>query len=173
MFKTLSYSVLLVGIILALTALWLIPFSTVPKVWVFPDLTLALALLWSARLPHNSPVAVIALLLLLQDFTFDRPPGLYAGLGVIAFGWVKRKTLRSEEFQFVSEWATFAIAVFGIFIAYRAVLWLTVLPVPSLSMRIIELAGTIGVYPLLVGFCRITLGLRRYHADSYLRGELS
>ena len=171
MIRSVSYSVVFSSLIIILTGLRLIQFNNLPVISIAPDLVLAFVLVWCIRLPKNAPSLLIVMLFVLLDFIHDRPPGLLACLVFLASEWLKSRTLKSEEYQFISEWTIFALAVMGIFLAYRTVLWITLLPLPSFLPSFLSVIVTIAIYPLVTGFCRFCFGLRRYHENSYLQGD--
>lgn len=171
MIKSISYSFVFSSLIIILTGLRLIPFHNLPEILIAPDLVLAFVLVWCIRLPKNAPSLLIVVLFVLLDFIHDRPPGLFACLVFLASEWLKSRTLKAEEYQFISEWTLFALAVLGIFLAYRTVLWVTLLPLPGLLPSFLSMIITIAIYPLVTGFCRFCFGLRRYHETSFLYGD--
>ena len=62
----------------------LLPLDTLPDGFAGPDLMVALACAWVLRRPEYAPPLLIGGMILLADFLFQRPPGLFAALVVVA-----------------------------------------------------------------------------------------
>ena len=139
----------------------LMPLETTPRRWAGPDLLLVLACAWSLRRPDAAPPVAIALLFLLADLMFLRPPGLMAALALMASEWMKGQTRAHREMPFVAEWLAAAGAMTAVIIGYRVCLAITFAPLPPLTLSLIQLAASIVVYPLVVLFSMGFFGLRR------------
>lgn len=138
----------------------MLPLDLVARNWTAPDLLICFMLVWSMRKPEAIPAILIASIFLLQDFLFQRPPGLYAALALLACEWSRRQALRAEEFPFLIEWLTASMAILALFVGYRLLLSLSITSLPPLRLSLFELITTIFSYPIVVGICRYVLRLR-------------
>lgn len=136
----------------------LLPLQTTPQRWVGPDLLLAFAFAWSSRRPEYVPALALAGLFLLADLLLQRPPGLWAGLALLACEHLKARARASRDANFASEWLSVCILVVAITIGYRVVLMVTAVDLPQFSLTLFETLMTILFYPIVVA---VTYGLMR------------
>lgn len=146
---------------LVLMFLRLMPLGNLPSQWAGPDILLAATLAWVVRRPSAAPVLSIALVFLLADLLFQRPPGLMAGLVVVATEALRRRWQMFRSAPLGLEWLWIAMTVLGIMISYRLFIALAMLPQVSLLPALSEMAATILVYPLVIAVMIPLFGLRR------------
>lgn len=127
----------------------LLPLETVPRRFTGPDLLLAFTLAWAVRRPDYMPVLSIAAVTLVADFLFQRPPGLWAALVVIASGAAKRRSTGLRDQTFAVEWLNISIAIIGVTLVYRLVLSVLLIPQAPLGLASIQMVMTIVTYPLV------------------------
>jgi len=139
----------------------LVPLDMRPSLWASPDLLLAATLAWVARKPTFVPVLVIAMLFLMTDFLFMRPPGLWAALVVIFTEVIRRQNYDFRNMPLLVEWGTVAFGIVAITIANRVVLAIVMAPQAPLALTLIELVATILVYPLVVLVAHFAFGVSR------------
>lgn len=154
---------------LALVFLRLLPLDTLPPRWAGPDLLLAALLLWTIRRPELVPVWLIAAVVLLVDFLFQRPPGLGAALTVIATEMLRRRHVRLRAGGFAAEWLAAAMAIAGILAATQFVLWIAVIPAPPWTLVVSQALATALAYPVVAFAARWILGIGRGQIDSRRR----
>ncbi|MEX0282447.1 MAG: rod shape-determining protein MreD, partial [Arenibacterium sp.] len=65
------------------------------------------------------------------------------------------------ETGFASEWATVCIVIIAITLGYRLLLGVTLLPLPSLGVSMIQMVLTILAYPLVVLVTQTLMGVRK------------
>ena len=164
--KGLIYPVIFIFISTLFLFLRLLPIDLIARNWAFPDFLICFMLAWSMRKPEAIPAILIALIFLLEDFLFQRPPGLYAALALLACEWSKRQALSAEEFPFLIEWLVAIISIFALFVSYRLLLYLSFTALPPLRLGLFELFGTIISYPAAVGICRYILRMRSPRSNS-------
>ncbi|WP_432254736.1 rod shape-determining protein MreD [Limimaricola sp. AA108-03] len=133
---------------MGLIFLRLLPLDTMPPRWAGPDLLLVAVLLWVVRRPGFLPVWLVAAVVLLADFLFQRPPGLMAALTVIATEMLRRRHMRLRAGGFAAEWAATSLAVAGILAATQLALLITVVPAPPLGLVASQAVTTALAYPL-------------------------
>lgn len=150
--------ILLSGLIIFLQ---LLPLDTRPEIWPVPDFLLLIAVAWSARRPEMAPITFIALMTLLADLLFQRPPGLWAGLVVILCEVLRRRAHQFRNTPILLEWLSVGVGIIAITLAYRMVLAITVTPQAPLTLTIIQTAMTIALYPVIVGLAHLLFGISR------------
>ncbi|MCP4819156.1 MAG: rod shape-determining protein MreD [Shimia sp.] len=142
----------------------LMPFSTAPQLWTGPDWMVVFCLAWAARRPDYTPAWLVALLFLLADFLFLRPPGLGAFVMVIAVEMLKRRAPSLRDATFVTEWATAAAVMVLAALGARTILTVFFLDRPSLGLTLIQALMNVATYPLVVLFSQLLFGVRRQQA---------
>jgi rod shape-determining protein MreD len=141
--------------------LQLVPLDLRPPSWTGPDLMLAVTLVWVARRPDYLPVYVIALLFLLTDLLFQRPPGLWAALVVILTETVRNRNREFHSMPFFAEWGTIAFGIVTISLANRLILAIVMTPQAPLALTAVQVITTILAYPLVVFVAHYLFGVTR------------
>lgn len=149
------------GLSLAIMFFHLIPLDTVPSVWAPPDLLVAFAFAWVLRRPDFVPPMLLALVMLLADLLFQRPPGLWALLVVLGAEYLKYRTAGLSEASFVGEWISVALVVTGATLANRLALGILLVPLPAFGLALIQMLLTIATYPLVAFVTQALMGVRR------------
>lgn len=145
----------------------LIPLETTPRRFAGPDLLVAFTFAWALRRPDYVPALSIAATLLLADLLLQRPPGLWAALGLLAAEWLKAQNARLKDGTFMSEWITVAAALLAITLVYRAVLGLLIVAPGTLFLSVMQFAMTVMVYPAAALATRLLFGVRRIAPGEY------
>ena len=141
--------------------LQLLPMDMRPEAWPAPDLLLAVTLVWVARRPEYAPVTTIAVVFLLTDLFFQRPPGLWAGMVVILTEFVRARSGSVRNMPLMLEWGMAALGVVALTILYRIALTLVMIPQPPLGLSLIQMVMTILAYPLVVFVAHVLFGVTR------------
>jgi rod shape-determining protein MreD len=152
---------ILAGICMVLIFLHLLPLNTVPANWAPPDLILAVTLVWVTRRPEYAPAPLIAVIFLLADFLFGRPPGLMTALVVILTEMLRSRSKSLRTVPFPVEWISVSVGIIGIALANRLVLAVVLVPAPSLSLTLIQALLTALAYPLVVFLAYVIFGVSR------------
>ncbi len=150
-----------VALALVLMFLRLLPLDTLPPSLAGPDLLLAATLAWCVRQPRLVPVLLVAGVFLLADLLFQQPPGLITALVVIATEMLRRRHGRLSAGGFGYEWATVTVAILGITLATRFVLFVTAATPPPLTLSLIQVLATALAYPFVVLVARGLFGVGR------------
>ena len=129
-----------------------------------PDLLLALTLAWLLRQPALVQLGSILVVFLLADFLFQRPPGLWTLLVVLASESLRRRRLTMTEFTFFLEWSAFTGAVFALILLERLVLWLLMVDPAPLGLSLAHAIVTAAIYPIVVAVSKFLFGLRKIGA---------
>jgi len=148
-------------ICLGILLLELLPLQTEPRTIAGPDLMLLLTFTFALRRPEFVPAWAVGLIMLLADLLLHRPPGLMAGLTVVAVEALRARSDGLRTLPFSVEWLTAALAVSGVMIGYRLVLAVFVIPQAPLVLSLSQMASTAIAYPLIVLGSAALFGVRR------------
>lgn len=149
------------GLALVIMFFHLLPLDTAPRRWAPPDLLIAFAFAWVLRRPDYVPVLSLALVMLMADLMFQRPPGLLALLVVLGSEYLKNQATGLREASFLGEWAAVAMVLVGITLANRLILALVAVQPAPLGLSLIQMGLTIAAYPLVVLLSQTLMGVRR------------
>lgn len=155
------YRSLFVVLGLLLIALKLMPLGLAGATVPAPDFLIALCFAWLLRQPAVVPIGAIVLVFLLADFLFQRPPGLWTLLVLLASESLRRRRARMTELPFFAEWAIFAGAVMALLVANRVALWILMVDQTSLGLTLAHGIVTVAIYPLVVAVSKFVFGLRK------------
>lgn len=139
----------------------LVPLDMRPSYWAAPDLLLVATLVWVARKPRYLPVFVIAVLFLMTDFLFMRPPGLWAALVVVLTEVIRRQNRDFRNMPLLVEWGTIALGIVAITLANRLILAIVVARQAPIGLTLIEMVTTILAYPLVLIVAHFAFGVSR------------
>ena len=139
----------------------LLPLNTMPRAWAPPDVLLALTFAWVVRRPDFVPVWLVGAIFLLTDMLYDRPPGLWTAVIVLATEYLRKRAVSMRNLPFPVEWMTVAMVAVAATLAYRVILAATLLPVPPLDLTAIQLLATLITYPLVAGLSHWLFNVRR------------
>ncbi|MBV2360277.1 rod shape-determining protein MreD [Thalassococcus sp. CAU 1522] len=139
----------------------LLPLRALPDAIAGPDLLVALTFAWAMRRPDFVPAPAIAALMLLADLLFQRPPGLWAVLVLLAAEWLKRRERRLRDGTFAPEWLTVAAILLVITIVYRLVLGILIVAPERFLLALSQYGFTVLIYPVVVGLSWLVLRVRR------------
>ena len=139
----------------------LLPLQLTPSRVAGPDLMVAFTFAWALRRPAYVPIVLIALVMLLADLLFQRPPGLGAGLVLLAAEWLKGKGRYLRENTFVAEWLTVAGTLLLITALYRVILGLLIVAPGTFFMALMQYGLTVFIYPLGAAVRYLGFGIRR------------
>ena len=149
------------GLALMIIFLQLLPLNMTPGGWAGPDMLLLLIFAWVARRPDYAPFAIIAGVCLLADLLFQRPPGLWAALVLIASEALRARAPGLRSLPLAVEWGSVAMAVIGVTLANRMVLALSMTPQAPLGLTLIQMLATLACYPLVVIAAHVLFGVTR------------
>lgn len=149
------------GIVFLIIFLQLLPLDQRPTLFSAPDLLLAVSLVWVARRPDFVPFVMIGCVFFLADLLFQRPPGLFAALVVIASEIIRGRARTLRETTIFGEFGMIAIAVIGIALVNRAVLALVLTPQASQAQVILHILATLVAIPFVMGVAQFIFGVRR------------
>jgi len=92
---------------------------------------------------------------------FLRAPGLWAGLSVIGFEFLRSRTQITREMPFIFEWAMVTTVLVAMILANRLILAIFVVGQPSLRMDALLIVATSAAYPMIVIVSALVLGMQK------------
>jgi len=150
---------------LALTSvliLWsILPIQIGPRGYPGPDLLLAITFAWVLRRPQYVPTPLIALVFLITDMLFMRPPGLWSALVVLGVEFLRAREASSRELPFPVEWAMVSGVMIAMLIADRLIQTVLMISQAGFGLAILQLIATILAYPLIVLLSRLVFGIEK------------
>ncbi|WP_323786293.1 rod shape-determining protein MreD [Thalassovita sp.] len=150
---------------LAIVFFQLLPLETVPRRWTGPDLLILITFSWAVRRPDYVPAILIAVVFLLGDLLFQRPPGLLAALTVLASEALKRRSRSLRDQTFPVEWLTVSGALILVMLGNRLVLAVLLIPQAPVGLTLIQLIMTILTYPIIAMLSHYLFGVRPIAAN--------
>jgi len=153
----------LIFVMIALTLIFsqLLPLNTRPTVWAAPDWMLMVTLAWIARRPEYAPMLFVAVLFLLMDLLFQRPPGLWAALVVILSEMIRSRAKGVRNMPFALEWGSVAAGIVAITLINRVALMVVMIDLAPLGLTLIQMMMTIIFYPVVVVLAHFLFGVSR------------
>lgn len=152
---------LFLGAALGVIFFQLLPLETTPRRWTGPDLLVLLTLAWALRRPDYLPAYLVALVMLLADLLFQRPPGLMAGLMVLAAEALKRRSASMRDQTFALEWLAISTTLLAVMLSYRLVLSILLVPQAPIGLTLIQLVVSILCYPAVAALTHYAFGVRK------------
>jgi len=148
-------------LVLVILFFHLLPLETSPRRWAMPDLILGFACAWSIRRPEYVPAFSLAVIFLLVDLLFQRPPGLWAALALVGCEYLKSSGRSLRDSSCPSEWLTVGGVIVAITAANRLILAILLIDTPGLGLTLFELGMTLLFYPLMVLATHGLMGVRK------------
>ncbi|SFE47142.1 rod shape-determining protein MreD [Roseivivax sediminis] len=139
----------------------LLPLDMSPARIAGPDLIVALTFAWALRRPDIVPTLLVALMALLADLIFQRPPGLWAALTVTMTESLKARDRHASETAFALEWVSVSVGLIVMALIYQIVLLLLIIPTANGALMLSQTILTILCYPVVVAVTHVVFGLRR------------
>lgn len=138
----------------------LLPLETQTRNWVSPDFLFALTLAWGLRRPDFVPPLLVAAVFLMADLLLQRPPGLFAAVGLIAVEVARRRHEDIRETVFVFEVITAVALIVAVYMAYLAI-WSVAAPYPvSYGLIFQQIVLTSLSYPVAAGMSHLVFRIR-------------
>lgn len=139
----------------------ILPLSTLPTTWPGPDLLLCVTMAWVLRRPEFVPAALVAIVFLIEDLLFLRPPGLWALIVLLGCEFMRSRESAMRGLPFIGEWAVVGVVMVTMMLIYRVVLSVFVVPQGSLGFALLQVLSSLAAYPVVVAVTRFGFGLRR------------
>lgn len=139
----------------------LLPLQTLPRSFAGPDLIIAFTCAWAVRRPDYVPTLSVAGLALMADMLFQRPPGLWAVLLVVAAQGLKRRAPGLRDQTFAVEYLAVSVAIVALTLGYRLVLAILLIPQAPMGLTLIQTAMTVLAYPFVAAITSFVFGVRK------------
>ena len=150
-----------VGVALALIFLRLLPMGSAAGSLPGPDILLCLILAWVQRRPDYLPALLIVAVFLVEDLLLMRPPGLWTAVVLLGSEGLRSRIALTRELSFLLEWLFIGLLMMAMFLAYRLVHVVTLMPQPGFGYAMVQVLASIMVYPAVVWLSFITLGVHK------------
>ncbi len=160
----LGYAALFIALMGLSLFVRLLPLDTTPPALPAPDVMLCVTLAWVLRRPDLLPAVVIVAAFLLEDILLMRPPGLWALVVLAGTEFLRARQPQMRDQGFLAEWAVIALIITAMFVLERAVLTVTLVPMPDLGPALIRMLGTILIYPAILAVLLLALRSRGFGA---------
>lgn len=155
------HRLLFLALALAMLFLRLLPLRSEAGDMPGPDLLLCLIFAWTMRRPDYLPALLIAAVVLLEDLVLMRPPGLWAGLVVVASEFIRGRVALTRELNFGVEWLLVAGLMVALMVANRMIFALFLLPQTNFGYALLQVVMSMIAYPVVVFLSRVLLDLRK------------
>jgi rod shape-determining protein MreD len=146
---------------LALLFVRMLPIGSPAGNWPGPDVLLCLTMAWVLRRPDYVPAMLIGVVILLEDLILMRPPGLWAALVVVGAEFLRTRAALTRELAFMVEWVLVAAVMVALLLGYRLVFAVAMMPQPAFGFSMVQIVGSILIYPLIVVASRLAFGVRK------------
>jgi rod shape-determining protein MreD len=161
-----------IGLCILVVFVNLLPLSSIPPNWTGPELIIALTFAWALRRPDYVPVLSVAIVMLLTDLLYQRPPGLLALLVVLGTEHLKSRNRGLSEAPFLAEWSAVAAVLIVITLMNRLVLAILAVQQAPLGLSLQQLLMTLLFYPAVVALSQSVMGVRKMgHSEIRMTGR--
>lgn len=162
-----SYWALYAGLGILVVFIQLLPLETTPRRWAAPDYMMCLAYAWVLRRPDAVPALLVATLILLGDFLFQRPPGLWAAFVLIGLEVLRSRAIFMRGGTFLLEWFTVIVVMGLVVMAHRLALLIFLIEPAPASLDASLFLSTAFAYPLIVAASHFLFGVRKAAPGEY------
>ena len=156
-----QYRLLFVFLACLLGFVQLLPLNSGSDYFPGPDLLLLVALSWTIMRPVFVPVVLLAVVFLLGDLLFMRPPGLWTALVILGCEFLRARRILIRNAPFFVEWLSVAGVILAMTITNALILTIFGVPQPSVGLTVLRMLYTILCYPLVVILAGRAFGLRK------------
>lgn len=137
------------------------PLPLPPEPIAYPDLLLAVTMVWAARRPDYVPVLAIAAITFMTDLLFQRPPGLWTALVIVSTEFLRARSNGLRGLPFGLEWLTVSFLILLIMLSHYIVLVLADVPQTGILLQAERLLWTCAAYPLVCVIAHLVFGVSR------------
>lgn len=141
---------LFLGVAVAFYLLDAMPLGDGIYEWPMPSWVLLLAFAWVLRRPDYLPVLLFAVVALILDLLYMRPPGLLAALSVVALEFLRSRSYASREWPFLLEWLVVGVVLLSMVLMNRVVQGIFVLPQARFGLEMQQFLSNVVAYPVIV-----------------------
>lgn len=160
------YGLAYFGMMSAIMILQLLPLNIGVYNLPGPDLMLCITFAWVLRRPQYVPTPLVALVFVLGDVLFMRPPGLWTALVVLCVEVLRNRAGPSRDQPFLLEWVMVAVLILGASAAESLILAIFFVDQAGLGLSVLKFLATIAAYPAVVFLSRWLFGVEKMaHGD--------
>lgn len=156
-----AYALLFAVLAAVVVFLRILPTGGDSGAWPPPDFIVLAGFAWVAQRPDYVPVVLFAVLLLVTELLFLRPPGVASGLAVIGLEAVRARAGLLRERGFLSEWITVGVTLGLMLVGERMLLALFFVDQPAFSLAALGYVVNILAYPAVAALSVWVLRVRR------------
>jgi len=149
----------------------ILPLPIVQQEILWPDLIFLFTVGWLVRRPNQLPISIIFAIHLISDILLLRPIGLWSGLSLIIFVFVKWKVYMAKTiFKFGQE-LIFVMALLSLGLITNLMLqYIFKILNPPFLMITLQMTFTLLTYPLVGGILYYILGVRHHGQEDSIIG---
>lgn len=137
------------------------PLPVPPAPIAYPDVILAVVMVWAARRPDFVPVLLVAGIIFLTDLLFQRPPGLWTALVVCATEFLRARSNAMRGLPFGLEWVTASCLMLLVVLTHYIALVLADVPQTGILLQAQRLIWTCALYPVVCVVAHLVFGVSR------------
>ena len=149
------------GLCAVVIFLKMLPLTTEPRTIPGPDLLFCLTAAWIMRRPRWAPVGIIVLMHVVADLLFMRPVGLWPALSLLAYEYLRRKAIGSNDVTSAAEVGLVSGCFAALVFANALILAVVGIPQATFGMQLLHVIVTILFYPLVIAFSVYVTGVRK------------
>lgn len=158
---TWGYKAIFIALAAAVAFAQLLPIQPGPGRIPGPDILVLLAFSWVVMRPDLIPLWLLAIVFLVADLLFMRPPGLWTALVVLGSEYLRSRSFAMRDTPFLLEWLLVSGVIFAILLMNSLIMAIFGVIQPALGLTLIRLIATIIAYPLVVILAGRAFGLRK------------
>lgn len=166
-----QYRLLFVVLAALLAFIQLLPLKQTAGQFPGPDILLLIALSWIIMRPVYVPILLLAVVFLVADLLFMRPPGLWTTLAILGCEFLRSRHILIRNAPFFIEWLLVAVVILTMTIANTLILSIFAVAQPTLGLIVIRMFYTILCYPLVMILAGRAFGLRKPSGDRDIMGS--
>ncbi|PID35962.1 MAG: rod shape-determining protein MreD [Rhodobacterales bacterium] len=157
-------------VLLAVLAIFtrLLPLGDLPGALPPPDFIVLLAYAWVIRRPDFVPATLFVALMLVSDFLFLRPPGVWTAITLLGLEFFRARSGALKEVGFALEMAWVAGVLLIATLTERLLLGLFFVDQGAFLLSLSGYAITVLFYPVVVAASRYGFGLRRLNPGEHV-----
>ena len=139
----------------------ILPLPIVEQEILWPDLIFLVTVGWLIRKPNQLSIVTIFMVHLMSDILLLRPIGLWSGISLVIFVFVKWRVSKTKTtFKFGQE-LIFVMALLSLAIITNLILhYIFNILNPPIIMIFLQMTFTILIYPVIMGFLHYILRVR-------------
>lgn len=149
----------------------ILPLPIIQQEIPWPDLIFLFTIGWLVRKPNQLPIIIIFMVHLISDILLLKPIGLWSGLCLIVFVFVKWRVDRTKTiFKFGQELVFVMTLLSLVLMTHLTLQYMFKILNPPFMMILLQMTFTLLIYPLVMGFLHFILGVRHGRRQDTIMG---